>query len=863
MKSASSHTCILISFLFFSMYALVRPASAQDLDNVTITGRVMDQNHASVPGVEVSIKLIATGGVRSVITDLEGRYRLIQLPPGSYSVTLRRIGFAPLEQAALTVIAGQTLQLDFTLLPREIVADAVVIVGNESSKVDTTRTVVGATIDRNQLDSIPLVTRSPLDLVFTLPGVTEEPLSTRDLAEDRNSTPAITPEEAGTFALAGAPAYSNNLTIDGLDNNDDRAARERFTPPLDAVEEVQVITNQFSAEYGRASGGRVNLRTRSGSSRFHGRAFYFFRDEALNANTFHNNSLGLSRLPLQEHDYGLSLGGPLGSHEGETKPTHFFVAFERDKVLDNALIDTLVPVEQNPLFSLPAPTLPMQARLESVTSPSLAAEVAPFVASVNTPQRSTSLVTRVDHEFSQTHGGSLVYQAGRFRNLRQFGGGTRLAEALQARTRNSDAISYSDNIVLSSAVVNQTRLQYLRLAPSLTASGGQKPVVLININDSLESNDPGERSGTVVAGSSTAGATDRSEVRWQIQELVSAIYPSHSLTLGSDVQRIRSTFIDLSDFSGTFNFASAGDFLANTPSRFRQNFLGSSTQTNSYVGVFVQDQWRPKENLTVSYGLRYERESILQDLNNFGPRFSLAYDPFKSAKTVLRFGLGIFYNRVLLRTIDDFTVGAKQLFFDTNALRDSVTGNLLSADQRRAFIASSLQFPNVLSGDSPFVKQFASLDSGFSRRLDSNLRIPESYQGNLGFEREIGRGFVVETNVTFTRGIHLWREFNANAPHLPDTYRSFTDYLASRDFPNFRPATNAARPLYNASGAGQLVRFVLNPVNPSNPNAVTTVVEFGVPVSLINLNSFSSGTAVEVALAALNKLRTDPGPRRS
>jgi hypothetical protein len=88
-----------------------------------------------------------------------------------------------------------------------------------------------------------------------------------------------------TFALAGGAAYSNNVTVDGLDDNDDRSARERFQPSLEAVEEVQVITNQFSAEYGRTSGGRVNLRTRSGSNRLRGRLFYFFRDKSLDANT--------------------------------------------------------------------------------------------------------------------------------------------------------------------------------------------------------------------------------------------------------------------------------------------------------------------------------------------------------------------------------------------------------------------------------------------------------------------------------------------------------------------------------------------------------------------------------------------------
>ncbi len=187
MKSFSSHTCILINLLFVCLYVFVSPVAAQDLDNVTIHGTVLDQNQAAVPGAQVSVTRVATGGLRSAITDIEGRYHLIQLPPGTCSIRVTRNGFAPVEQPALTGSAGQTLQLDFTLLPEEIVADPVVVVVNESSKVDTTRTVVGATIDRNELDSIPLASRSPLDLVFTLPGVTEEPLSTRDLAEDRPS----------------------------------------------------------------------------------------------------------------------------------------------------------------------------------------------------------------------------------------------------------------------------------------------------------------------------------------------------------------------------------------------------------------------------------------------------------------------------------------------------------------------------------------------------------------------------------------------------------------------------------------------------------------------------------------------------
>jgi Carboxypeptidase regulatory-like domain/TonB dependent receptor/TonB-dependent Receptor Plug Domain len=805
--------------------------NAQDLDTVVIFGRIVDQNSAVIPGAEVQATLVKTGQKRTTTSDAEGRYRLVQLEPGIYIVRVSFNGFAPQQITGIGTVSGQSLELPVMLIPSSV--EAVVVTTADVPVVDTKRTVTGATLATRELESLPINTRSILDLIFTLPGVTEEPLSTRDLAEDRNVNHANTPEEAGTFSLAGAPAYSNNLTIDGLDNNDDRAARERFQPSLEAVAEVQVITNQFSAEYGRASGGRVNLRTRSGSKQFHGRGFYFFRDESLNANTFRNNSLGIPRLPLQDHVAGFTLGGPL-IHESV-----FFVSYELNKVLDSALIDTLVPVRQNPKFSLPAPTDLSRSRLEDADAPRLAAEVAPFVSSVSTPLRNNSVTTRVDQQFGLMHNASVVYQGGRLLNLRQFGGGNRLAEALQGRRRNSDALSYSDTFVFSERLVNQARFQYSRLAPAFEASGGNSPVVLIALNDPLTADDPERRTGTLVAGSSTIGGSDRREQRVQVQDVLSFVDGNHSLKLGADIHHVRSTFIDLSDLSGTFNFASAGDFLAGVPSRFRQTFQNSSTQKNFYTGVFVQHEWQILPQLLLSYGLRYEYETILHDKNNFGPRFSAAYSPFESGRLALRFGGGIFFNRPLLRTIDDFTLGKQQLFFDTNLIRDP-----------RTFIAANLRFPETLSADSRLVRDFGVTNTNFSRRLDSALRIPESYQLNAGVEQDLGCGYAVEANFNLTRGIHLWREFNANAPVLPPGYKNFSEYLTSRDFANFRTASG--RPLHNAANAGELVRFGYG-----SSNTVQRVVEFGVPISVINLNSTSS-TAIGVALAALNNLRPDP-----
>ncbi|HEX8116395.1 MAG TPA: TonB-dependent receptor, partial [Pyrinomonadaceae bacterium] len=534
---------------------------------------------------------------------------------------------------------------------------------------------------------------------------------------------------------------------------------------------------------------RVNLRTRSGSNSLRGRLSYLFADESLDANTWNNNKRGLKRLPLQEHRPSLSLGGPLRlpTYDGRGR-TFFFVAWERRHVLDSTLIDVLVPVEQNPSFTLPHPTTLSGRRFEpEATPPNPPAELAPFIESVSTPLRSTSMTARLDHEYSKAHNGAFLFQLGRSENLRQFGGGSRLADGLQGRRRDTDALAYTDNLVLSPAVVNQLRAQASRLRPSIRAAA-PRPVVLITIEDPLSS-----ESNTLVAGSSTSGATDRSETRFQLQETLTLVRGAHTFKLGADFQRVRSVYRDLADATGTYSFASAGDFLSDAPSRFRQRFGAESAQRNTYAGIFFQGELHPAPRLTLTAGLRYERESVLEDRDNLAPRLGLALDPTGKGKSVLRAGFGVFYNRALLRTIDDFTLGRSVVEFDTNNLPSS---------QRRAFIDANLRFPKTLTPDSPLVRDFGARLTDFSRRLDPELKIPESYQANVGFERELGRGFVVEANYTFNRGLHLWREFNANAARLPTGFGDFTEYLLSRDFANFRGA-GGARPIYGASTAGE------------------------------------------------------------
>lgn len=844
-------------FLFLSFAT----AHAQDLDDATIAGFVTDETRSLIPDAVVNVESVA-GVARTVRTDAEGRYRAVDLAPGVYTVRAVRDGFAPAEIAGVTVAAGQSLPLDLVLFPAGVAAEQTVSAAAPVLAVDTARTLVGGAVAVEEIETLPTAGRAALDLVLTLPGVTEEPLATGALAEDRGTNAQDTPEEAGVFTVAGGPAYSNNITIDGLDNNDDRAARERFQPSLESVEEVQVIANQFSAEYGRASGGRVNLRTRAGTPDYRGRAFYFFQDEALNANSWNNNARGLPRAPMQRNDFGLTLSGPLRlPGVAKTQPLVFF-SHERQRTLDSATINTLVPVLGNSRFALPAPTSLSETRSEAeATEPNEPAEVAPFVATISTPLTNNLTTLRVDHSFGSAHSAVFSYHAGRLHDLRQFNGGHRLAESLQGRRRRSDAISYASTHVFSPHVVNQIRLQFSHLAPQISASSnaGQSPVVLININAAALDDETESTAATLVAGNSTAGSSERRENRFQLQDTLTFVRAAHSFKFGGELQLIRSTFINLADAAGTYNFSSAGDFLANQPARFRQTFGNSSRQKNTYAGLFAHDEWRAGARLMLSYGLRYENESVVRDRNNWAPRLGIVFDPLGSGKQAVRFGFGVFYNRALLRTIDDFTLGANRLLFDTNAVRDPLTGKILTPAQRRQFIADHLDFSRILTEQHALVKEHAVRETDFLRRLDPSLRIPESFQFNVGFERELGRGLIVEANYTRNRGAHLWREFNANAPVLPAGYNDFTAYLLGRDFPNFRDARSNVRPLYQNAAAGELVRFTSAPVDAAKPDAIGRTVDAGVPVSVINLNSVSSTTSLEAALAALRFLRPDPG----
>jgi Carboxypeptidase regulatory-like domain/TonB dependent receptor/TonB-dependent Receptor Plug Domain len=799
-------------------------ARADDLDNITFQGAVRDSAGAAVIGARVAVIHTATGVERTSATDSEGRYRITVNAPGSYQLKVVADGFRESESKEIAVTSGRVVAMDFALQPSGV-SEQVTVTASNPPLVDTTRTVTGDTITRRELDELPISNRDPLQLVFLLGGVSEAPLATSDLADEgRGVFVRNAPEEAGIFSLTGAPATSNNLTIDGLDNNDDRGARERIALNPEAIAEVQIITNQYAAEYGRASGGRINLRTRGGANEFRGEGYFYFGDEALNANTYFRNARGLRRVPQQQRREGGIFSGPIRRHRD-----FFFASYERLDVTDFAEINATVPVATNPLFPLPPPNQPVSA----------GSIVGLFTDAISTPESRNVINGRADFNFTASHNASARFDAQRGENKRGFPGGARLLDTLLIEGRNSDSISGTDNYIFSSRLVNQARAQYSRLLPRNHASADSISVII---------RQPERVTAGSYTGTDGSPAFAREERRFQLQDNLSVIVGAHLFKIGGDVQLVRSSFTDLFATGGEFTFASVEDFLANRPEQLVQRFDTESQLSNNVLGVFAQDEWHLRQNLTLSFGLRWDNESILKDRDNFSPRVAVAWDPFggklfrkfkkfaEPGKTVVRAGFGMFYNRALLRTIDDFSLGRSTLTVDSD-ITPAVLG--------------SVKFPTPITERS-LADRFGIREASFLRRVSDDLKIPYTMQSGIGIERQIAHKLVATADYIFTRGAHLWRESNINAPQVPEDFANLTEFLLSRDFDN-RPNAAGRRPVSSANA--DVVRFDLGANTSTTAGAIA--VHNGVRLLTLGLNTAMSAN-ITAALNAVRFLRPDP-----
>lgn len=291
-----------------------------------IIGKVTDPSGAVIPNATVKVKSVSTGSERTATTGGDGVYAVTNLLPGNYSVTVQATGFSPVTKQA-NVTVGSRVDLDVALQVTAITGEVVEVVATGGVEVNTQSQELSTVVSGKQITDLPSLTRNPYDFVALAGNVTSDPGGS-------------TGRGVGV-AINGQRASNTNVQLDGADNNNTFTASTGQNVPLDSVQEFRVVTSNFSAEYGRAGGGIVNLATRGGTNQFHGAAYEYNRVSRLASNGFDNNANGLAKPGFVRNQFGFRLGGPVVKDK-----LLFFHNTEWIRVRSSAEVRQLVPTSQ-------------------------------------------------------------------------------------------------------------------------------------------------------------------------------------------------------------------------------------------------------------------------------------------------------------------------------------------------------------------------------------------------------------------------------------------------------------------------------------------------------------------------------------
>jgi outer membrane receptor protein involved in Fe transport len=773
--------------------ALLTPAAFAQSQATTgdIEGRVLDPNGAVVPNASVTARNQATGLERTVTTDGDGNYRIVQLPPGSYTVTVKGVtGFQTwVGENAVVSVGGKTpVDAALVLSGAETVS---VDVFSEGQAVETTRTSVSTTINERAIQNLPINGRNFQDFATLSPGVIRDP-------------------RGGDLSVGGQRGTLNSLQVDGVDNNNtffgQALGRGGVRPPYqfseESVQEFQVNQNGFSAEFGRAGGAVINVVTKSGTNAFHGGLFEYLRDESLNANdpvTKANqfrrgqpNKRPASRI----NQFGGRLGGPIVKNRA-----FFFFSYDGQRS-----------------------DIPQVLDVPNLSAAPAAAQVLllPKLSTYQVGRNQDVILGKTDVSLSQNHQLSLRYNHQGFTGRNNENNGP-----LSAEEHSGDSVVKSDTFsgnlssILTRSVVNEFRFQIARDKEPGEANSDQ-PEAVINTG-----------SGSLSIGRNNFSPRETTIKRFQLIDNVSLVSGRSNYKFGLDFNfdRVLNFFPGL--FSGSYTFPSYAAFANNAPSAYTQNFAGAGTSGGttepnlSEYAFYAQDDVRLTPKLTLNLGVRYDYQKLAcppatnpdplllaggvdtgncpRDKNNLAPRAGFSYAP--DAKTVLRGGYGIFYARtpaIVLGTAHS-----------QNGI--NVTGVNLTAAQLNTL---GLRYPNILTappavgGANPNLYFFA-----------PDYVNPYVQQGRLGFERELAEGLSVSATYLFYRGVHLTRtrDINLAAPFAQNAVGPDGAVYTFARFPSARPVSrpagagasynrisvfeSAGRSLYNGLGVQATQRF--------------------------------------------------------
>ena len=588
-------------------------AAAQAQVSASLSGRVTDPNGAPLPGVTVTARGEALQRESlSATTGADGAYRLSPLPPGTYSLSFARDGFAIHTVDELRAGVNETVTVD-AQLAIEAVAEELHVVGARPL-VEIERSEVATRIEEVAIDTLPLKTRDPEDLVALVPGVTQRPDAVRDQR----------------FSIFGERPAATSYVYDGADNNDplDGGSFQRYAQ--DAIQEFEVITTGYQAEFGRAQGGIVNVVTRSGTDDFEGRAFYFYRDDSLDS----SNVSGQDAPELSRDQYGLSLGGPI-----QRDRSFFFAAGEivdeqRGRNIDLSTVPDwvqsgLATAEGSEDLSA-GPTFDGATFLGKVDLLPTAAQRWTLSGNYTDDDADGEIPTGI--------AGALV-----------------LPSAARLQQQESLGGTLLQTTVLSPKSILESSARYLEgeTGTNLDKTERAEAVLLLFLSGFIQT-------GAQLPG----GRAERDIDRLALDQSWSRLAGDHSFEAGWEFLDTSLTgFEEVSndvEYSGYFLFPDAIARNEDLFERFgfqheaaRFFFLSADPDGslnldigNDDLGLYAQDQWRVLSNVTLDLGLRYDRASLFgDDDDNVAPRAGVTWDVGGRHRTVVKASGGLFYDQ--------------------------------------------------------------------------------------------------------------------------------------------------------------------------------------------------------------------------
>jgi Carboxypeptidase regulatory-like domain/TonB dependent receptor len=790
--------CIVL----IGLIALASPAAAQITGS--IYGTVSDESNAVLPGVSVTVTNPQTNESHTTATNAEGMFTFAQLTVGTYNVRAELTGFKAITRAGIELTLNRNARVDFTLAIGEVVEEMTVI--GDAPLVESRSNEMGTSVSQRQVENLPTPDRNPLRLVGLLPGAGQV------LQSDN-----VQGFQSNRVAFNGARPELSNWLLDGGDNTATLRNYGNPSPNPDAVQEFRVISNNYSAEFGRSVGAIVNVVTKSGTNAFRGSAFEFFRDDSMNKRNF----FAVKPTDYRRHQSGGTLGGPMRKNQTFFFATYQGVRERRERLGGVVVVPTAdqrrgiftTPI-RDPLTGQNFPNNTIPANLIVRPALEFLNRVIPLPNEGTDRYRRTFVenapedqyMAKIDHLISARHKLSVAY----FRYASSLVENT---TNIEYALRDTATKQYNANIqewwTIGPALLNHFHINYTRShgTRDISTSGG------FTVNDLGVNFGPLADlvigPGINVSGSfgnlGAAAGGPKFSNNYMLRDTLDWQKGRHSIKIGGELWRRRQfDYTQGADNGGAFTFSGAAtgnglaDFLLGRVQSFsfRAQTYKVNDQWASYG--FAQDNFRASDRLTVNLGLRYEldrypthpdgliavyvpgqksacvpnapvgelfvfcdgdnlpRGGYENDTNNFQPRLGFAYSLTSDARTVLRGGYGLANAFAIFNTLQE---GQVALPF---AIRQTVTSTTGAIDFLNPFAS--------VPGGNPFPYTFNPAAVTFPRSAEyslATLDMPTGsvHQFNLSFQRQFGANVAGELAYVGSRGYDLAGFYNINAPH--------------------------------------------------------------------------------------------------